>query len=66
MTHYLNRFVKIKENKHINLSAQMRMFVKLASQVLTTTIANVIRQWDRPACLILPTFAKCLTNGSIV
>ena len=68
MSHALNRMPKIRE-EHIHLSPQLRMRVKLAAQVLSSTMANAIRQRDRPEmfgtaafCQIMDKWFDCL-NG---
>ena len=68
MSHSLNRLVKIKE-EHIHLSPKLRTRVKLACQVLSTTMANAIRLRNNPAmsqtehfCRIFDKWFDCL-NG---
>ena len=57
MTHSLNRLAKIKE-EHIHLSPQPRMRVKLAAQVLSSTMANAIIMRNRPEMSETAVFCK--------
>ena len=47
MSQQLNRLPRIKE-EHIHLSPQLRMRVKLAAQVLSSTMANAMRMRSKP------------------
>ena len=58
-SHSLTRLPRIKE-EHIHLSPQLRMRVKLAAQVLSTSMANALQMRDIPAMQETATFCRML------